>query len=487
MQERSTQLLAFDLDGTLLRSDGGVSERTLTALHAAKQAGLHLLSVTARPPRRLRRVARRLRLTGIGICSNGALTLDIDRDYVLATREIDPDAAHRLIDGLRRAAPGIAFAVETATGHGCEPHYRIPAEHEDDIHDPVRECTDAKVLCRAGVTKLIVQHPDYTLDALLTLTRELAGDMATVTHSGSDFVEVAAACVTKALALEAYCREHGIAQQDVTAFGDMPNDLPMLQWSGRGIAVANAHPEVLRHADEMTLSNDQDGVALIIERMLQQRNSSGVASDGRPASNAAFDPETLRFYKTEVVAYAQNGWGRVSPHLPGFLDRLTPGAHILELGCGAGRDSAYMMAAGFAVEPTDGVPEMAAEATRRLGYPVRVMRFDELDAVARYDAIWANASLLHVPSTALPNILHRVWRALKPGGWHFANYKRGDVEGRDGHGRYFNYSNSEAVIAAYRKAGDWAVMGVQDYVGGSYGGVQVPWVAMTVQRPTSQM
>jgi len=234
-----TRLLAFDLDGTLLRSDGSVSERTLTALQTAEQAGLHLLFITARPPRHVLQVAAALRLRGIAICSNGALTLDIDRALVLATRELAPKVAHRLIDALRHAVPGVAFAVEAAARYGCEPNYQIPVEHHDTAHDPALERADAKTLCRTGVTKLIVQHPQHALDRLLALTRDHAGAMATVTHSGSDIVEVAAAHVTKAFALELHCRERGITQHEVIAFGDMPNDLPMLQWSGHGVAVAN--------------------------------------------------------------------------------------------------------------------------------------------------------------------------------------------------------------------------------------------------------
>lgn len=125
---------------------------------------------------------------------------------------------------------------------------------------------DALALCAEGVTKLIVQHGQRPLDELLAITRSHAGALASVTHSGSEFVEVAAASVTKALALEAYCEARGIARERVIAFGDMPNDLPMIEWAGLGVAVANAHPEVLRAADETTASNDEDGVAHVLER-----------------------------------------------------------------------------------------------------------------------------------------------------------------------------------------------------------------------------
>jgi hydroxymethylpyrimidine pyrophosphatase-like HAD family hydrolase len=128
---------------------------------------------------------------------------------------------------------------------------------------------DALVLCCEGVTKLIVQHRERGLEGLLEIARVHAGPLATVTHSGSNFVEVAAAGVTKARALERHCAELAIAAEQVIAFGDMPNDLPMMRWAGRGVAVANAHPEVLAAADDVSCSNDDDGVALVLERLAQ--------------------------------------------------------------------------------------------------------------------------------------------------------------------------------------------------------------------------
>jgi len=99
------------------------------------------------------------------------------------------------------------------------------------------------------------------------MTRVFASSRATVTHSGSHFVEVMAPGVSKASMLQDYCATLGIAAAEVIAFGDMPNDLPMLHWAGCGVAVANAHPEVLAAADLVTRSNDADGVALALERL----------------------------------------------------------------------------------------------------------------------------------------------------------------------------------------------------------------------------
>lgn len=197
---------------------------------------------------------------------------------------------------------------------------------------------------------------------------------------------------------------------------------------------------------------------------------------------SGYDSQTLDFYSAEAPVYTASGPSGVSRNLDAFLDLLPPGADILELGCGGGRDAAHMVARGFSVDPTDGVAAIAAKATARLGKPVRVMRFDELDAVSRYDAIWASASLLHVPRGDLTDIIMRVHRALRPGGLHFASYKGGGHEGRDRFGRYFNYLACGEVESIYHQAGSWEVLQIAESLGGGYDGVQGPWVQITLRR-----
>lgn len=148
--------------------------------------------------------------------------------------------------------------------------------------------------------------------------------------------------------------------------------------------------------------------------------------------NPARDPATMLFYSKEAPVYAASGPGSVNRGLRDFLELLAPGARILELGCGGGRDAEAMIAAGFDVDPTDGIPEIARKAEKRLGRNVRVLCFDELDAIEAYDAVWASASLLHVPRSSLPKVLELIFRALKPGSLHFATYRCSDSSWRDG-------------------------------------------------------
>lgn len=264
------RLVALDLDGTLLRSDGTISARTREALHRAEQSGLTILSVTARPPRGVRVIAQEIGLRGLAICGNGSVLYDIATEQLRREHRLGFDAICRLVVQLRAAAPGVAFAVEAGAHYGCEPSYVIPAEHAHDASDARMLRRDVLQLGRDGVTKLIVQHRGRKLSDLLSLTREHAGALASVTHSGSNFVEVTAAGVSKALALASYCEDVGTAAAHVIAFGDMPNDLPMLQWAGCSVAVANAHPEVLAAAQLHTASNDEDGVALILEQLSRE-------------------------------------------------------------------------------------------------------------------------------------------------------------------------------------------------------------------------
>lgn len=166
------------------------------------------------------------------------------------------------------------------------------------------------------------------------------------------------------------------------------------------------------------------------------------------------DEATLQFYRDNARSYA--AWAKApSTRLIGFLGLLPPGASILELGCGAGNHSAEMLARGFAVRVTDGSPEMAAIAARRLNHPVEPMLFDELNEHDAFDGVWASACLLHAPRSELPAILVRIHRALKAGGIFYASFKTGEAEGRDSLGRYYNYPSPEWLQTAYAAAGPW--------------------------------
>jgi SAM-dependent methyltransferase len=171
-------------------------------------------------------------------------------------------------------------------------------------------------------------------------------------------------------------------------------------------------------------------------------------------TEAIVDDATLQFYRDNAESYA--AWAKApSTRLIGFLGLLPEGGAILELGCGAGNHAAEMLARGFTLRATDGSPEMAAIASKRLNHPVNAMRFDELDERDAFDGVWASACLLHVPRAELAEVLARVHRALKTGGVFYASFKAGEGDGRDSLGRYYSYVSPDWLRAAYAAAGPW--------------------------------
>jgi Cof subfamily protein (haloacid dehalogenase superfamily) len=257
-------VVATDLDGTLLRSDGSLSDRTRRAIAAAEAAGVPTLFVTARPPRWLDELADAAGGHGVAICGNGAFVYDLVKREVTASHGHDPELMAEVVADLRQAIPGVAFAVERANGMGREDLYAYADEHSDG--HTVGELAD---IAATPVGKLLARCPELDPDEFLALVESVVGTRVELGYSGAiGLAEMTAPGVTKASGLTTWCDEQGIAADEVWACGDMPNDLPMLRWAGRAHAVANAHPDVLAVADVVLASNDDDGVALLLESLL---------------------------------------------------------------------------------------------------------------------------------------------------------------------------------------------------------------------------
>ena len=262
------RLIATDLDGTLLRGDHSISPRARAAIRAAQDRGLTVAFVTARPPRDIRTLARDAGLSGVAVCSNGAILYDTASGAMLRHNQLGAVLGRQLIHELRAAEPGIAFAVEHGHKLGQEPHF--PPLFVETVHDHAPRVACALELCDEEPTKLIAHHPGHGADALAERVRQVVGGRGEVTHSGWPIVEIGPVGVSKASGLGWLCAELGVPAAQVIAFGDMPNDIPMLAFAGRAVGVANAHPEVLAMAHEVTASNEDDGVARVIEALLEQ-------------------------------------------------------------------------------------------------------------------------------------------------------------------------------------------------------------------------
>ncbi|MEU3253714.1 HAD family hydrolase [Streptomyces sp. NPDC006997] len=267
--ERTTySLIATDLDGTLLRGDDTFSDRSLSTLARVAEVGARHLVVTGRPAPRVRPLLELLGSTGLAVCGQGAQLYDAGADRLLWSVTLDRQLAETALGKIEAEVGQVHAAVDqdgveglTLIEPGYEmPHPTLPAVRVDRRDD----------LWCAPISKVLLRHATLSDDELASVARAVAGSLATVTMSGPGTVELQPCGVTKATGLALAAGHLGLRPQDTIAFGDMPNDIPMFDWAGHGVAMANAHPELKAVADEVTLSNEDDGVAVVLERLSSQ-------------------------------------------------------------------------------------------------------------------------------------------------------------------------------------------------------------------------
>jgi hypothetical protein len=276
------RLIATDLDGTLLRDDKTISQRTTAALAAAEDAGVEVFFVTGRPLRWMGVVAQHLAGHGMAIVANGAAVYDLRSGTLIEAFPLPEDDALAIAHALRAAIPGTTFAVERTFGFRREPSYP-PFEADSSL--PRAGIEELLAADRAQpLLKLLAKHPSLDPDEFLTLALTVADGRGEITRSSeSALLEISGAGVSKATTLAKCCAERGVTASEVVAFGDMPNDLAMLGWAATSYAVANAHPHVLAATTYRTESNNDDGVALVIERILAARSERAVPGPGTAA------------------------------------------------------------------------------------------------------------------------------------------------------------------------------------------------------------
>ncbi|GAA2132632.1 HAD family hydrolase [Nocardioides bigeumensis] len=254
------RLVATDLDGTLVRSDGSVSAYTREVLTALEDAGTPLVFVTGRPLRWTEEVFEHVGEHGLAIVSNGALVWDVHGHRAWSERAFDREAVLAVARAIRERVPGSTFAVERTGGMALETDYveRYPVP-DGSPRGALEEIVGVATI------KLLARHEELAPQEFWDLAADAVGGLAVVTWSSdSSLLEISAPGVTKASTLAIVAHELGVAGSDVVAFGDMPNDLPMLEWAGTSYAVANAHPTVLAAADHVAPHHDEDGVAVTL-------------------------------------------------------------------------------------------------------------------------------------------------------------------------------------------------------------------------------
>lgn len=262
------RLIATDLDGTLLRSDMSVSDRTRAALKACCAAGLEVVIVTARPQRTVVELARQVGCITTAICANGAAVLDVATGASRFVHAFTVEQALDIVASLRPLLPPeTGYALETGNEVYRDPAFR-PGLISGSGSVVVRDVTEARP-SDGRFVKVLARCDSVTADYLLAVARPVLDGRCEPSHSGGrGLLEIAPSGATKAGTLAWHSAKLGIADREVVAFGDMPNDLPMLTWAGTAYAVANAHPEVLAVVQRVTASNDEDGVAVALEELL---------------------------------------------------------------------------------------------------------------------------------------------------------------------------------------------------------------------------
>lgn len=264
------RLVATDVDGTLLDPDEQVTERTKRVVAAVVAAGVPFVLATGRPPRWIAPVVDGLGYAPIAVCGNGAVIYDSAADKVLDTFSLEVGTLQWLAELAYRVLPGCGLAAErvgASANDAATPQFVSTPEYEHAWLNPDNTAVSPEQVLDSPAIKLLVRVPSATSESMrLALEPHLDGRADLTYSTNSGLVELSAPGVTKASGLATIARLHGVAAEEIVAFGDMPNDVPMLLMAGLGVAMGNAHPHARAAADEITASNADDGLAKILER-----------------------------------------------------------------------------------------------------------------------------------------------------------------------------------------------------------------------------
>lgn len=261
------KLIATDLDGTICPHAAPISKRTIETLTRAHEMGVNIFFVTGRPPRWMGQIKEAFNF-GQAICSNGGQIWDLQNEVVLEEWRITPADLHETIVRLRKAIPEIHFAFENHGDFRREKKYKarwdigVDETGVDDILDYIGD----------GAIKLLARGSDklFNSDELLEVATREVSDRVTVTHSNpwESLLEISARNVSKGDTLAIVCERLRINREDVVAFGDNPNDFSMLEFAGRSYVMSDGHPDGIKYATATAPPCDEDGVALIVEELL---------------------------------------------------------------------------------------------------------------------------------------------------------------------------------------------------------------------------
>jgi Cof subfamily protein (haloacid dehalogenase superfamily) len=263
-------MIATDVDGTLLDADELVTPRTRAAVRAAVDAGTQFVLATGRPPRWIAPVVDALGFAPMAVCANGAVLYDPTTDRILSARTLSAELLAELAEVARRIIPDAGLAVERV-GHSAHdtatPQFVSSPGYEHAWLNPDNTEVSVEDLLSAPAVKLLIRKAGARSADMAAALAQHIGIEADLTYSTNNgLIEVVPLGVSKATGVEEVARPLGITAEDIVAFGDMPNDVPMLRWAGLGVAMGNAHPDAIEAADEVTAANTDDGLARVLER-----------------------------------------------------------------------------------------------------------------------------------------------------------------------------------------------------------------------------
>ncbi|HUO40692.1 MAG TPA: HAD family hydrolase [Mycobacterium sp.] len=263
-------MIASDVDGTLLNEDETVTRRTRAAVEAAVSSGVTFVLATGRPPRWIKPVVDALGFAPISVCANGAVLYDPGSDRIVSARTLSPDVLAEIAELATRAIPGAGLAVERVgrrAHDAATPQFVSSPGYEHAWLNPDNTEVSLDDLLSAPAVKLLIRKVGArSADLAAEMRKHIAveGDITYSTNNG--LIEIVPLGISKATGVQEVAGPLDIAADDVVAFGDMPNDVPLLIWAGHGVAMGNAHPEALEAANEVTAPNSDDGVARVLER-----------------------------------------------------------------------------------------------------------------------------------------------------------------------------------------------------------------------------
>lgn len=267
---RFPKLIALDVDGTLYNSHGEVTERVRSSVQRARQLGIAVVVASGRPLSILPSTNTLVGGADWNVGGNGGTVCNVATGDLLFEATVSVEIATRIITGVRAVLPGVGFSLELTNSNTAERGFarRIPpGDHPPTVSDVLAGIDPA-----AGVRKTILFHDDYDdrLEDLAAIAAPFVDASCEVQHWGLPIVEITRRGTDKAQALSTLAEHLGLQAGDVLAFGDGGNDLGMLTWAGTGVAMANAGEAIRSIATAVTRSNDEDGIAVFLDPILDE-------------------------------------------------------------------------------------------------------------------------------------------------------------------------------------------------------------------------